>query len=108
MCLERWKKDDLDGLADLGFPLPDSAYLQAPRLSQVQEEEATEAPEIINTLASRRANPSTKVVVGKRFFPVADGFVDFAVNWSCSYRPVALVCSPSKRGGRTRAGAKTR
>ncbi|CAE7427071.1 unnamed protein product, partial [Symbiodinium sp. CCMP2456] len=39
--LGKAEKDDLDGLADLGFPLPDSAYLQAPRLSQVQEEEAT-------------------------------------------------------------------
>ena len=74
--LGKAEKDDLDGLADLGFHLPDSAYLQAPRLSQVQEEEATEAPErslFINTLASRRANPSTKVVVGKRFFQLQMG-----------------------------------
>ena len=96
--LGKAEKDDLDGLADLGFPLPDSAYLQAPRLSQVQEEEANEAPEIpIHQHPSfPESQPVNKGGGWQEVFPVADGFVDLAVNWSCSYRPVAPVCSPSK------------
>ena len=96
--LGKAEKDDLDGLADLGFPLPDSAYLQAPRLSQVQEAEATEAPEI--PIHQHPNFPECQHVNKgggwQEVFPVADGFVDFAVNWSCSYRPVAPACSPSK------------
>ena len=98
--LGKAEKDDLDGLADLGFPLPDSAYLQAPRLSHVQDEEATEASEIPipQHPSFPESQPVNKGGGWQEVFPVADGFVDFAVNWSCSYWPVALVCSPSKEG----------
>ena len=73
--LGKAEKDDLDGLADLGFPLSDSAYLQAPRLSQVREKEATQTPEIpIHQHPSfPESQPVNKGVVGKRFFQLQVG-----------------------------------
>ena len=69
--------DDLDGLADLGFQLPGSVYLRAPR--QAQEEEVG--------LSAVQSTPVNKGGGWEETFPVADGFVDFRVNWSLSHRP---------------------
>ena len=50
--------DDLDGLADLGFQLPDSVYLRAPRQAQEEEEKVD--------LVLCNPPPSTRVVDGRR------------------------------------------
>ena len=44
--------DDLDGLADLDFPLPDSVYLRAPR--QAQEEQQEVGLNVVNWSLSHR------------------------------------------------------
>ena len=71
--------DDLDGLADLGFALPDSVYL--PALRQAQEEEEV-------GLSASQGPAINKGGGWEETFPVADGFVDLCVNWSLSSRPV--------------------
>ena len=71
--------DDLDGLADLGFQLPDSVYLRAPRQAQEEVEKVG--------LSAARSTPANKGGGWEETFPVADGFVDFRVNWSLSHRP---------------------
>ena len=71
--------DDLDGLADLGFQLPDSVYLRAPRQAQEEEEKVG--------LSAVQSTPVNKGGGWEETFPVADGFVDFRVNWSLSHRP---------------------
>ena len=71
--------DDLDGLADLGFQLPDSVYLRAPRQAQEEEEKVG--------LRAVQSTPVNKGGGWEETFPVADGFVDFRVNWSLSRRP---------------------
>ena len=85
--------DDLDGLADLAFQLPDSVYLRAPRQAQEEEEKVG--------LSAVQSTPVNKGGGWEETFPVADGFVDFRVNWSLSHRPAqapaqSQLVSPSQ------------
>ena len=72
-------RDDLDGLTDLGFALPDSAYLQAHH--QAQEEEIGLHP--VSNSATNKGGGWAET------FPVTDGFLDFRVDWSLTHRPAA-------------------
>ena len=54
-------------------------YLRAPRQAQEEEEKVG--------LSAVQSTPVNKGGGWEETFPVADGFVDFRVNWSLSHRP---------------------